>query len=115
VRPLTTTLTPAEVAILLDIPPALVDALLDSGRILCHVKGGQPRVPLAQLEEFFREALIRVYQGEAPAAADAPAVLPSREEGEEPSAGVAESSTASQGRATSGIHMARPRRSMPTK
>ena len=74
-RPLTTTLTADEVATLLDIPPALVDALLDSGRILCHVKDGRARVPLAQLEEFFRDALIRVYQGEAPVAhavADAP-------------------------------------------
>jgi hypothetical protein len=68
VRPLTTTLTPAEVATLLDFPPSLVDALLDSGRILCHVKGGEVRVPLAQLEELFRDALIRVYQGEAPVA-----------------------------------------------
>ena len=63
-RPLTTTLPPAEVAKLLDIPPALVDALLDSGRILCQVKDGQALIPLAQLEEFFRDGLIRVYQGE---------------------------------------------------
>jgi PilZ domain len=76
VRPLTTTLTPAEVATLLDIPPSLVDALLDSGRILCHMKNGEPRVPLAQLEEFFRDALIRVYQGEAPVAAAEPEPLP---------------------------------------
>ncbi|HEX6099242.1 MAG TPA: PilZ domain-containing protein [Thermoanaerobaculia bacterium] len=81
-RPLTTTLTPAEVATLLDFPPSLVDALLDSGRVLCHVKGGEVRVPLAQLEELFREALIRVYQGEAPAAE--PSVILSREDGEGP-------------------------------
>jgi hypothetical protein len=73
VRPLTTTLTPAEVATLLDVPPALVDALLDSGRVLCHVKGGEARVPLAQLEAFFRDALMRVDQGEAPAVAGPPA------------------------------------------
>lgn len=69
-RPLTATLTPAEVATLLDIPPSLVDALLDSGCILCHVKNGEPRVPLAQLEAFFRDALSRVSQGDAPAAAE---------------------------------------------
>ena len=63
-RPLTSTLTPREVATLLGVPPAVVTALLDSGRILCHVKDGEPRVPLAQLEEFFREGLMRVYQAE---------------------------------------------------
>lgn len=71
-RPLTTTLTPAEVATLLDVPPAFVDALLDSGRVLCHVKGGEARVPLAQLEAFFRDALTRVVQGEAPAEPELP-------------------------------------------
>ena len=64
-RPLTSTLTPAAVADLLDLTPAAVEALLDSGRILCHVKGGEPRIPLAQLEAFFRESLMRVYQAEA--------------------------------------------------
>ncbi|HYI10012.1 MAG TPA: PilZ domain-containing protein [Thermoanaerobaculia bacterium] len=63
-RPLTSSLTPAEVSELLDIPPELVDALLDSGRVLCHVRRGETRVPLAQLEAFFRDALLRVYQGE---------------------------------------------------
>lgn len=60
-RPLTSTLTLSEVAELLDLPPATVDALLDSGRVLCHVKGGEPRIPLAQLEEFFRDSLMRLY------------------------------------------------------
>ena len=78
-RPLTTTFTPSEVANLLDVPPALVDALLDSGRILCHVKGGEARVPLAQLEEFFRDALIKVYQAEQPGAVEAPAETPQPE------------------------------------
>jgi hypothetical protein len=70
VRPLTATLTPAEVADLLKVPPALVDALLDSGRILCHVKNGEARVPLAQLEELFREWLMGVYRAEAPVAVE---------------------------------------------
>ena len=67
-RPLTTTLTPAEVADLLEVPTAVIDALLDSGRILCHVKNGEARMPLAQLEEFFREGLMRVYRAEVPVA-----------------------------------------------
>lgn len=78
-RPLTTTLTPAEVATLLDVPPALVDALLDSGRILCHVKGGQVRIPLTQLEEFLRDALMKLYLGEPPVLAEARAEEPQPE------------------------------------
>ena len=64
-RPLTSTLTPSEVAELLDLSPAAIDALLDTGRVLCHVKGGEPRIPLAQLEELFRDALLRLYAAEA--------------------------------------------------
>ena len=64
-RPLTSTLTIPEAAALLDLPPSAVEALLDTGRVLCHVKGGEARIPLAQLEQFFRDALIRVYQAEA--------------------------------------------------
>ena len=75
-RPLTTTLSRDEVATLLEIPSALVDALLDSGRILCHVQGGEVRVPLAQVEAFFRDSLIRVYQGEAPVVQQAAGPLP---------------------------------------
>lgn len=78
-RPLTSTLTPGEVAALLEISPAAVEALLDSGRILCHVKGGEPRIPLAQLEAFLRDSLMRIYQadaGVAPAGAEAPAGEP---------------------------------------
>lgn len=83
-RPLTRTLTPAEVAELFDLSPGVVDALLESGHVLCHMKGGEPRIPLAQLEEFFRERLVRVYQADvtrdepAPrdASDDAPDPLP---------------------------------------
>jgi hypothetical protein len=64
------------VAALLGITPEAVDALLDTGRVLCHVKGGEPRIPLAQLEEFFRDALMRLYAVESqPAAAAAPQPL----------------------------------------
>jgi Tfp pilus assembly protein PilZ len=64
-RPLTSSVSREELSVLLNVPLDVVDALLDSGRVLCHVRGGQPRVPLAQLEEFFRDALLRLYQAES--------------------------------------------------
>lgn len=64
-RPLTSSVSREELSELLNVPLDLVDALLDSGRVLCHVRGGEPRVPLAQLEEFFRDALLRLYQAES--------------------------------------------------
>jgi hypothetical protein len=63
-RPLTSSVSREELSKLLNVPLDVVDALLDSGRVLCHVRGGEPRVPLAQLEEFFRDALLRLYQAE---------------------------------------------------
>jgi hypothetical protein len=64
-RPLTSSISRLELSHLLDVPPELVDALLDSGRVLCHVKRGEPYVPLEQLESFFRDALLRLYRAEA--------------------------------------------------
>ncbi|HYK01701.1 MAG TPA: PilZ domain-containing protein [Thermoanaerobaculia bacterium] len=64
-RPLTSSVSREELSELLNVPLDVVDALLDSGRVLCHVRGGEPRVPLAQLEEFFRDALLRLYQAES--------------------------------------------------
>ena len=64
-RPLTSSVSREELSQLLNVPMDVIDALLDSGRVLCHVRGGQPRVPLAQLEEFFRDALLRLYQAES--------------------------------------------------
>jgi hypothetical protein len=64
-RPLTSSVSREELSELLNVPLDLVDSLLDSGRVLCHVRGGEPRVPLAQLEEFFRDALLRLYQAES--------------------------------------------------
>ncbi len=64
-RPLTSSLSRHELSQLLNVPLDLVDALLDSGRVLCQVRGGEPRIPLAQLEEFFRDALLRLYQAES--------------------------------------------------
>ncbi|HET7435774.1 MAG TPA: PilZ domain-containing protein [Thermoanaerobaculia bacterium] len=60
-----TSLTPAEVASALALPPELIDLLLDSGRLLCHVQRGEVRIPMRELEAFFRDGLIRVYQTEA--------------------------------------------------
>ena len=54
-----------EVARTLEIDLDLVDALIESGRILCHVRKGEARVPIDQLEQFFRDSLIRLYRAEA--------------------------------------------------
>ncbi|MEA2492060.1 MAG: hypothetical protein QOH21_3852, partial [Acidobacteriota bacterium] len=62
---LTGTLTPNEASRLLDLSPELIDALLSSGRVLCRVDRGQPLIPLDQLEMFFRDALMAVYQVES--------------------------------------------------
>ncbi|HEX8619415.1 MAG TPA: PilZ domain-containing protein [Thermoanaerobaculia bacterium] len=64
-RPLTTSVSREELSDLLAVPLDVVDALLDSGRVLCHIRGGEPRIPLAQLEGFLRDALLRLYQAEA--------------------------------------------------
>lgn len=61
---LTGSLTPAQASRLLDLSPELIDALLSSGRVLCRFSGGQPLIPLDQLETFFRDALLQVYQAE---------------------------------------------------
>lgn len=74
-RPLDSSLTREEVTELLGISSEVIDALLDSGAILCHVRRGETRIPLQQLETFFRDALIRLYRAEAGATATAPEPL----------------------------------------
>jgi hypothetical protein len=64
---LTVSLSREEVGRLLDVPPAVVDGLIDSGRILCQFRKGEPRVPLEELEAFLRESLVRLYRAEAAA------------------------------------------------
>lgn len=54
-----------DAARILEVDLSLVDALIESGRILCHVRKGEARIPLDQLEAFFRESLIRLYRAEA--------------------------------------------------
>lgn len=56
------TLTRDEIARHFKFTPELVDALIDSGRVLCHVRNGEARVPIDQLEALFRDSLVRVYQ-----------------------------------------------------
>jgi hypothetical protein len=85
-RPLTSSLSPDEVASLIDVSPTVVHALMDEGRLLCRVHAGETRIPLEELETFFRDALLRVYRAEAhnaavppqsrPAVDEAPAPLP---------------------------------------
>jgi hypothetical protein len=70
------TFSRAEVAHILDLSPATVDALIDGGQLLCRMQHGEARVPLEVLERFLRDSMIRLYQAEAmlrlPAAAPAP-------------------------------------------
>jgi hypothetical protein len=73
VRPLTRSLSPAEIAEQLDLSPDVVTALIESGYVLCHSRAGESRVPLAQLEAFFRDRLMLVYAAEHASAVEATA------------------------------------------
>jgi PilZ domain len=81
------TLSRIDVSKILEVDLAVVDALIESGRILCHVKRGESRIPAEQLEAFFRDSLVRLYRAEAnaapvvfePAAAAAPEPEPQPE------------------------------------
>lgn len=64
---LATSLTRDEVGRLLDIPPAVVNGLVESGRLLCQFRDGEARVPLEELEAFLRDSLVRLYRAEAAA------------------------------------------------
>ena len=61
----TVSLTREEVSRILQFPLSVVDALIDEGLLLCHVRNGVPRVPAEQLEAFFRDGLVRLYRAEA--------------------------------------------------
>lgn len=62
---LTKALTRDEVVQQLQVDPSIVEALVESGAVLCHVRGGEARIPLAELENFFRDALVGLYRAEA--------------------------------------------------
>ena len=55
-----------------------LDAMLDSGDLLCHVRNGEVRIPLQQLEAFFRDRLVAVFRAsvEPPAAAAQTLIVP---------------------------------------
>lgn len=63
--PLTAALTRDEVARFLELSPDVVDALIRGGHLLCHLRDGQERVPLEQIERFLRDELVRLYRTEA--------------------------------------------------
>jgi hypothetical protein len=51
-----------ELRSIFSLPDEAIDALMASGRLLCHVRGTEIRFPLDQVEAFFRDGLVRVYQ-----------------------------------------------------
>ncbi|HEX7809852.1 MAG TPA: PilZ domain-containing protein [Thermoanaerobaculia bacterium] len=63
-RPLTAAVTPNELGSILELPPTVIDALIESGRVLCQVKNGEPRIPLDQIETLFRDGLMKLYRAE---------------------------------------------------
>lgn len=64
-RALTTALPATELSEMLGLPRSVIDTLIEQGALLCIVREGEARVPLAQVEALFREALLRVYRAEA--------------------------------------------------
>jgi hypothetical protein len=62
---LTGSLSLADLGRLLHLSPEAAGALLASGQLRCSVIEGEPRLPLDELERFFRDALLRLYQTEA--------------------------------------------------
>lgn len=54
-----------EVCRIFGLTTATLNALIADGHLLCHVSNGESRIPLAQLESFFREGLIRVFRTQA--------------------------------------------------
>jgi hypothetical protein len=64
-RALTTALPASELSEMLGLPRSIIDTLIEQGALLCVVREGEARVPLAQVEALFRETLLRVYRAEA--------------------------------------------------
>lgn len=54
-----------EVARTFGLRPHVLDALIATGHLLCHVRDGETRIPLEQLEAFFRDGLLNVYRAQA--------------------------------------------------
>lgn len=62
---LTGSLSLSDLSRLLQLSPEATDALLASGQLRCNLVEGEPRLPLDELERFFRDALLRLYQTDA--------------------------------------------------
>jgi hypothetical protein len=58
-------LTRDEISATFGLDRSVIDALTESGRLLCHLRDGEVRIPLKQLEEFFRDGLMAVYRAQA--------------------------------------------------
>jgi hypothetical protein len=82
-RDLNSSLPLTQLGAALNLPQNVIDALIESGRVLCRLQGGELLVPLSEIESVLRDTLIRVYAAEARAhaglrlAADAIDPLPS--------------------------------------
>jgi hypothetical protein len=70
--PLQTSLSRQELAASLALPTPVIDALVASGALLCHVRDGRETIPMQQVESFFRDGLLRVYQADAAARVQRP-------------------------------------------
>ncbi|HEY0158527.1 MAG TPA: PilZ domain-containing protein [Thermoanaerobaculia bacterium] len=82
-RPAIPSLSRSELGELLDVPLEVVDALLESGRLLCHLRAGEVRIPRPQVEQFLRDSLMRLYMadgGQQPADLPEPPVKAAAEE-----------------------------------
>jgi hypothetical protein len=62
-----TALTRREAAQALKLDPSVIEALIDSGALLCRVSRGRETVPFEQLETLFRDSLVRLYYADAEA------------------------------------------------
>lgn len=58
-------LTRDEAARLLSLDRSVIDALISSGALLCHVRDGKESIPSTQFESLFRDSLMRLYHAQA--------------------------------------------------
>jgi hypothetical protein len=58
-------LTRDEAARLLSLDRTVINALVASGSLLCHVRDGKETIPSAQFETLFRDSLLRLYHAQA--------------------------------------------------
>lgn len=58
-------LTRDEAARLLSLDRSVIDALISSGALLCHIRDGKESIPSTQFEALFRDSLMRLYHAQA--------------------------------------------------